>query len=496
MKKRLALLLVVVMMLSSLSFAAPNYDDYGLELKQLGVIKGDENGDLNAADNLTREEAIVTLTRMMGLESLAVECVDEQPFSDVPTDNWAKPYLGFAKKKGWTNGIGAGKFGLGQEVTLQEYLTFMLRALGYTDADVYDKAFAMSKDMMILNDVKESDQKEAVKRSDVFVIMYNTLHTNSKDTDQKLAVKLGLMKAEEPKDEPKEEIIAETVYPLEIENYNGEKLVIKEKPMHIVSLKLGLDEILLGLAETDRVAGLSGQKGNSKSVSLAAEYAKDFPEMNDNFEVILEQNPDLIIGSSWIKKELLAQIADSKIPYYAYKSPNTIEEQVAVIRNFATVLGARVKGEEIIADWNRRLAVIDEKAKTIKEEDKLMVLPFNMHGKTNAKGTIIDEIIYRVGAKNAATEAGLEKRAKVSKEKIIEINPDVILLTAWGMDDLDEFNKFVEDMKNDPALQGVKAVKNNRIIVEDGRYMTIVTQHLINGVEFIAKGVYPEVYGE
>ncbi len=488
MKKRLALLLAVVMILSSISFATPNYDDYGLELKQLGVIKGDQNGNLNAASNLTREEAIVTLTRMMGLESLAVECVDEQPFSDVQADNWARPYLGFAKKKGWTNGIGAGKFGLGQEVTLQEYLTFMLRALGYTGADVYDKALAMSKDMMLLNDVKEADQKEAIKRSDVFVIMYNTLMTNSKDSDQKLGVKLGIMNAEDA--------VTETVYPLEIENYNGETLVINKKPMHIVSLKLGLDELLLGLATIDRVAGLSGQVGNSKSVSLAADYAANFPKMEDNFEVILAQNPDLIIGSSWIKKELLAQIADSKIPYYGYKSPNTIEEQIAVIRNFATVLGSRAKGEEIIADWNKRLAVIDEKAATIKEENKLMVLPYNMHGKTNAKGTIIDEIIYRVGAKNAATEAGLEKRAKISKEKIIEINPDVILMTAWGMDDLDEFNKFVEDMKNDPALKDLKAVKNNRVIVEDGRYMTIVTQHLINGIEFVAKNVYPEVYGK
>ncbi len=492
MKKRLALLLAVVMILSSISFAAPNYDDYGLELKQLGVIKGDENGNLNAENNLTREEAIVTLTRMMGLESLAVECVDDQPFSDVPKDNWSRPYLGFAKKKGWTNGIGAGKFGLGNNVTLQEYLTFMLRALGYSGADLYDKAFAMSKDMMLLNDVKEADQKEAVKRSDVFVIMYNTLHTNSKDSDQKLAVKLGLMKSEEPE----EEAIEGTAYPLEIKNYDGEMLVIDKKPMRIMSLKLGLDEILLGMVEKDRIVGLSGQIGNGKSISLVADNAGKFPEIKDNFEVILEQKPDLIIGAGWVNKDLLAQIKTSGIKYYAYKSVNTITEQMDVIESFSEVLGNPSKGQEIITDWNERLAVIEEKAATIEEEDKLTVLPYNMHGKTNAKGTIIDEIIYLVGAKNAATEAGLEKRAKISKEKIIEINPDVILLTAWGKDDLDEFDKFVEDMKNDPAYKDLKAVKNNRIIVEDGRYMTIVTQHLINGIEFVAKNVYPEVYGK
>ncbi len=122
--------------------------------------------------------------------------------------------------------------------------------------------------------------------------------------------------------------------------------------------------------------------------------------------------------------------------------------------------------------------------------------PYNIHGKTNAKGTIVDEIIYLIGAKNAATEAGLEKRAEIAKEKIIEIDPDYILMMAWGKDDLDEFDNYVENMKNDPSLKGLKAIKNNHIIIEKGIYFTIVTQHLINGIEFLAKQVYPNIYGE
>ncbi len=228
---------------------------------------------------------------------------------------------------------------------------------------------------------------------------------------------------------------------------------------------------------------------------MAAEGDK-FPKLENNFEKILAQKPDLIIGSSWIKKELLAQIKDSGIKYYGYKSPNTIEEQMTVLRDFAKVLGKPQGGEEIVKNITERIDAIKEKAKTIKEEDKLSVLPYSMHNQTNAKGTIVDEIIYLVGAKNAATEAGLEKRAKISKEKIIEINPDVLLIMAWGKDDLEEFKKYVEDLKKDPSLQTVNAIKNNKIVVESGRYMTIVTQHLIDGVEFVAKGVYPEVYGK
>ncbi len=314
------------------------------------------------------------------------------------------------------------------------------------------------------------------------------------ETAAEETVKAEDTEQETPQDTEKEE--ADSAYPVTIKNYDDSELVLDKKPEKIVSLVLGTDELLLGLVDQNRIVGLSGQIGTSKSVSLAAKDGEKFAKINNNFEEILRQEPDLIIGSSWIKKELLAQINDSNIKYYGYKSPNTIEEQMNVILDFSKVLGEPKKGEEIVNDTKQRVEAIKEKAASIKEEDKLSVLPYNMHGKTNAKGTIVDEIIYLIGAKNAATEAGLEKRAEISKEAIIEMNPDVILLMAWGKDDLEEFNKYVEEMKNDPSLQDVEAIKNDRVIVETGRYMTIVTQHLIDGIEFVAESVYPEVYGK
>ncbi len=282
---------------------------------------------------------------------------------------------------------------------------------------------------------------------------------------------------------------------VEIENYDDEILVLEERPVRIASMVLGTDEILLQMVPEEYIVGLSGQVANADSVSLVAEKGAKYPVIENNFETLLSLNPDLIIGSSWINKELLQQIKDAKIPYYGYKSPNTIDAQLKVIGDFSKVLGSEQIGDDLTSDISKRVDVIKEKAQKIAEEDKVSILPYNMHGKTNAKGTIVDEIIYMIGAKNAATEAGLEKRAKIAKEKIIEIDPDYILMMAWGKDNLEDFDKFVEDMKNDPSFKDLKAIKNNHVIIEKGRYFTIVTQHLINGIEFLAKSVYPNVYG-
>ncbi len=198
MKKTLSLLLVLVLLMSSLSYAAVDQKAIGEQLKELGVIKGDGQGNLHEKDKLTREEAIATVIRLMGKEKEALATKLEPSFSDVPKQHWAKAYLAYAEIKGWTNGIGGGKFGLAQKVTTQQYVTYMLRVLGYGDTP-YDKSMLESARLGLLDDVVATKASDFITRGDVFVIMDNTLNTKIKDGDKELVYKLGL---KEPSEEP------------------------------------------------------------------------------------------------------------------------------------------------------------------------------------------------------------------------------------------------------------------------------------------------------
>ncbi len=202
MKKSLALLLILTMLLSVFSFADNEQSSVGEKLKELGVIKGDTDGSLRPADKLTREEAIVTITRLMGKEKEALATKVDPSFKDVPTDHWAKPYIAFAEIKGWTNGIGEGKFGLGDNVTTQQYATYMLRVLGYGDTP-YDQSMVEAAKRGLLDDVVATKGSAKITRGDVFVMMYNTLYVKPKDADKALVYVLDL-KAE-PKPEPQPE---------------------------------------------------------------------------------------------------------------------------------------------------------------------------------------------------------------------------------------------------------------------------------------------------
>lgn len=118
-------------------------------LYALGLMQGtgrNEDGtpifELNRS--LKRDEAITMLVRLLGAEDAALSETHTTPFTDV--EDWAKPYVGYAYAMGYTNGDGPSTFGGNEDVTASQYITFVLRALGYTSGKdfAWDSAWTLS----------------------------------------------------------------------------------------------------------------------------------------------------------------------------------------------------------------------------------------------------------------------------------------------------------------------------------------------------------------
>ncbi len=80
---------------------------------------------------LSREEAVVLMLRLLGKEEEAKASAWSSPFTDV--DAWAENYIGYAYQKGLTYGVSPDRLGAAETVTADQFLTFILRALGYED---------------------------------------------------------------------------------------------------------------------------------------------------------------------------------------------------------------------------------------------------------------------------------------------------------------------------------------------------------------------------
>ena len=199
--KLLALLLSLVLALSLLPTAALAAEAEGgeltpealaAELKSLGLFLGngerpDGSTDFDLDRAPTRIEAIIMLIRVLGQEQAALSGSWSHSFQDVPA--WADAHIGYAYEKRLANGHSATEFG-GEDASAAMYLTFILRALGYSDAEgdfVWTDPFDLATQTGIL---LSGVNLEAFWRADLVRVSAAALGAKLKGSEQALAEKL------------------------------------------------------------------------------------------------------------------------------------------------------------------------------------------------------------------------------------------------------------------------------------------------------------------
>lgn len=186
-KKLIAMVLAAVLLLSfAPAVLALDYDDAGAAqaLYELGLFKGtgtkaDGTPEFDLGRTPTRHEAVTMLVRLLGKESAALAEDRSTPFTDVAV--WAKPYVGYAYANGLTSGTSATAYSGEDAVTASQYLTFVLRAMGYESGEDFqwDKAWELS-DAIGMTDGRYGVGTGSITRGDMAWISYRALDIECK----------------------------------------------------------------------------------------------------------------------------------------------------------------------------------------------------------------------------------------------------------------------------------------------------------------------------
>lgn len=152
MKRILAVLLSLMLLLAAVPAGVSAYTDEEKgaadRLNRLGLFQGtgtkaDGTPEYSLDKSMNRAEAVTMLVRLLGKEDEAKAGSYSIPFTDVP--QWAKPYVGYAYANGLTKGLSSKAFGSASPVTTTQYLTFVLRALGYESGTDFEWSSAWNK---------------------------------------------------------------------------------------------------------------------------------------------------------------------------------------------------------------------------------------------------------------------------------------------------------------------------------------------------------------
>ena len=158
--------------------AGSDYSEAITMLSDLGVIQGKDDGKYHPEDTITRVEACAMIARLMTGDPKASQYVGAQSFSDVQKGSWKDSAIGYCYINGIVIGVGNNKFEPDRAITDAEFVTMVVRAMGYETADMkqnYPFSYMSNAQAMgLLDGAKMVASTNALRGEDAQVI-YNAL---------------------------------------------------------------------------------------------------------------------------------------------------------------------------------------------------------------------------------------------------------------------------------------------------------------------------------
>lgn len=258
-------------------------------------------------------------------------------------------------------------------------------------------------------------------------------------------------------------------------------------PARILSVNVMSDELLLALAP-ERLTALSLFVDSPDSSNVVKEAALIPGRIGPDSERIVMSAPDLVfIGGH--RADVARQIAGLGIPVFSIRGFESFEWIRSQIRIMGALAGVPERAEHLVDDMNARIEAI---AARVAGQPRPRVLLYSQSSWVYGRNTTMDDVITAAGGSNLAGEMGIVGSGNVSQERVILADPDVILLRdsrSWE-------SGFRQSLLGNPAFQGVKALRTQRVYSVPSRLLVTSSHHVADAVEAIARLLHPQVFAE
>lgn len=289
----------------------------------------------------------------------------------------------------------------------------------------------------------------------------------------------------------REDKIVKTGY--EVVDSQGTVVKILDKPKRIVTLSMHTDIIALGMVTTDKMAAINALLDDPYSSNIV-EKAKKIPVKikNPSAEEIFALKPDLIIASAWTPADIIATLRDLGFPVLVTPKVADLSDIKTTIKLISTAIDEEEKGKSIIKKMDEELADIKIKLDKVPNDKRKKVALISLMTTYGGSGCTYDDMCKYAGVTNGISAVGITNGQILTKEMLVKINPDILLLSSYqdhGAYDVTEFNN---EYVKDPSLQTINAVKNKKLCYPREGYLYNASQDFVYGVKEIAFIAYGE----
>lgn len=230
------------------------------------------------------------------------------------------------------------------------------------------------------------------------------------------------------------------------------------KVERIVSLKPSITDTIVALGLGGRLVGVTRYcevPAEMRRPEVVADYTRPFSER------IIALTPELVLGSqenSSRRSVENLQRAGIAVKLYPFTD---LQETLASIRTIAADLGEPAAGEALAAKVERAIAELSKRYAAQKPIPVVAVWgtrPLVVAG----PGTYLDELLAKVGARNAVTGTKI-RYPRLGLEELIALDPEWILDLSMGS----EAGTGIAAARPWDGIAELSAVRNSRVLTLD-----------------------------
>ncbi|WP_213422195.1 ABC transporter substrate-binding protein [Bhargavaea massiliensis] len=279
----------------------------------------------------------------------------------------------------------------------------------------------------------------------------------------------------------------EATFPVTETDAVGNDITLDKQPEKIVSMIPSNTEILFEVGAGGTVVGVNDYDNYPEEVQSIEKIGG----MEFNVEKIIELQPDLVLAHEsglGTGEEGLQQLRDAGLTVFVVKNAMDFDETYGTIQQIGKLTGYSAEAEDIVSDMQAKVDEIKEKAEAVTDKKKVFVETSPAPDiYTPGSGTFMQQFLDIIHAENVAADQ--EGWVMMDPEEIVNRNPDVIMV-MYGDD------SSVDAVYDREGFDAITAIKDKAVVRVDENITSRTGPRLADGLEAVAKAVYPEIFGE
>lgn len=286
------------------------------------------------------------------------------------------------------------------------------------------------------------------------------------------------------------------VFPLRVTDDGGTVVTLPAPPSRIVSLTLATDEMLFSLVDTKRILGITNLAADPSLSNVSDRARGVVHQLEMNVETILSLSPDLVLVANWTDPGPVLQLRQAGVPVYLMASGTDVASIERKIQSLAVLCGVPDRGRQVVQDMEARLMAVSTRVSAVPPGQRLTVIDYGSWGGAMGRGSSWDDMLRRAGLRNGVADLSADEWGQVplSREKLLELDPDVLILPGWINANPAGVRAFHDQVTRDPALRGLRAIRTGRVYQMPERLKSTTSQYIADAVEWLARTAYPQVF--